>query len=138
MARKQGARQNAKLNIVCQGTAKMYQMVSEIPDLNVTWGTDLFNVPDASDQVQQLERLLDWFEPVEILKQATGNATSLLAMSGDKNPYPEGPLGRIVEGAYADLLIVQGNPLEDLSAVTDQNNIKLIMKNGEVYKDTLN
>lgn len=129
---------NEKLNTVCQGTANMYQIVSELPDLNVTWGTDLFNVPDASDQVEQLERLLDFFEPVEILKQATGNATSLLAMSGDKNPYPDGPIGRIVEGAYADLLIVEGNPLEDLSAVTDANNIKLIMKNGEVYKDTLN
>ncbi|WP_270730842.1 metal-dependent hydrolase family protein [Shimia sp. Alg240-R146] len=129
---------NAKLNVVCQGTANMYKMVSEMPDLNVTWGTDLFNVPDASDQVEQLERLLEWFEPVEILKQATGNATSLLAMSGDKNPYPEGPIGRIVEGAYADLLIVEGNPLADLSAVTDASNIMLIMKNGVVYKDVLN
>ncbi|MBO9448093.1 amidohydrolase family protein [Ruegeria sp. R14_0] len=128
---------NSKLNTVCQGTANMYQIVSELPELNVTWGTDLFNVPDASDQVQQLERLLQWFEPVDILKQATGNATALLAMSGDKNPYPDGPIGRVVEGGYADLLIVEGNPLEDLAAVTNADNIKLIMKNGEVFKDTL-
>jgi imidazolonepropionase-like amidohydrolase len=99
-----------------------------------------FNVPAdvTAGQVKQLERLLEWFEPVEILKQATGNATSLLAMSGDKNPYPEGPIGRIEAGAYADMLLVDGNPLEDLGAVTDSDNIRIIMKDGVIYKNTLN
>ena len=40
-------------------------------------------------------------------------------------------------GAYADLLLVEGNPLEDLSAVTDQDNLKIIMKDGKIYKNTL-
>jgi imidazolonepropionase-like amidohydrolase len=130
---------NAKLAEVCAGTARVYQMSKEIPDLVVTWGTDLFNVSadDAAGQVKQLERLLEWFEPVEILKQATGNATSLFAMSGDMNPYPEGPIGRIEAGAYADMLLVDGNPLEDLGAVTDSDNIRIIMKDGVIYKDTL-
>ena len=44
----------------------------------------------------------------------------------------------VKEGALADLLLVEGNPLEDLSAVTDQDNLKLIMKDGVIYKNTLN
>ena len=129
---------NAKLATVCEGTAKMYEMIKEIPGLNVTWGTDLFNVPSADDQVQQLDRLSQWFEPVEILKMATGNATSLLAMSGDKNPYPECPIGVIQEGAYADMLLVEGNPLEGVAVLGDTDNLKIIMKNGQIYKSTLN
>ena len=49
-----------------------------------------------------------------------------------------GPLGVIEEGAYADLLIVDGDPLNDIRLLEDyENNIKLIMKNGVVYKNTL-
>ena len=65
-------------------------------------------------------------------------AGELFKISGLRNPYPDGDLGVIKEGAYADLLLVDGNPLENLSAVTDQENIKMIMKDGLVYKNTLN
>jgi imidazolonepropionase-like amidohydrolase len=58
-------------------------------------------------------------------------------MSGLRNPYSEGPIGVVKEGAYADLLLVDGNPLEDLSAVTDQDNLRIIMKDGVIYKNTL-
>lgn len=43
----------------------------------------------------------------------------------------------VEEGAYADLLLVDGNPLEDLAAVTDSENLKIIMKDGKVFKNTL-
>ncbi|MCA0928785.1 MULTISPECIES: metal-dependent hydrolase family protein [Ruegeria] len=131
---------NAKLAIVCEGTAKVYQWAKEIPELKVTYGTDLFFVPSevAEEQAKQMERLLDWFEPVEILRMATSNAGELFAMSGDmRNPYLEGTLGLVAEGNYADLLLVEGNPLEDLGAVTDSDNIKIIMKDGVIYKNTL-
>ena len=55
-----------------------------------------------------------------------------------RNPYPAGELGIVKEGAYADLLLVDGNPLENLSAVTDKKNLKIIMKDGVIYKNTLN
>ncbi len=132
---------NAKLAIVCEGTAKVYQWAKEIPELKVTYGTDLFFVPSevAEEQAKQMERLLDWFEPVEILRMATSNAGELFTMSGDmRNPYLEGTLGLVAEGNYADLLLVEGNPLEDLGAVTDSDNIKIIMKDGVIYKNTLN
>ena len=128
---------NAKLAIVCAGTANMYELIKEIPNLKVTFGTDLFNVESAADQVQQLDRLSTWFEPVEILRMATGNARDLLAMSGDKNPYTAGPIGVIEAGAYADLLIVEGNPLDDISILGELDNLLVIMKDGVIFKNTL-
>ena len=76
----------------------------------------------------------------------------IAALSGDfMNPYPDAKLGVIEEGAYADILILDGNPLEDFSIVGtgDQwfgapkrpdspETIQLIMKDGKVYKNTLN
>ncbi|MCT8160105.1 metal-dependent hydrolase family protein [Pseudoruegeria sp. SHC-113] len=132
--------QNAKQAIVCQGTGDVYTAIKELPDLKVVHGTDIFISPGpgigVSEQVEQMERLLDWFTPYEILKMSTGNFTELLQLSGPRNPYP-GDLGVIREGAYADLLIVNGNPLKDLAAVTDRDNIRVIMKDGVIYKNTL-
>ena len=132
---------NSKLAIVCEGTPKVYQWAKEIPGLKVTYGTDLFFVSEEmfAEQVEQMERLLPWFEPVEILRMATSTAGELFKMSGpNQNPYPDGDLGVVKEGAYADLLLVDGNPLEDLSAVTDRDNLRIIMKDGVIYKNTLN
>ncbi len=130
---------NEKLAIVCEGTKKMYQWASEIPDLLITYGTDFFNVPQDvfKEQTKQMERLLPWFEPVEILKMATGNAGELYKKSGPiMNPYP-GDLGVVKPGAYTDILLVEGNPLKDLSAVTNQDNLLIIMKDGKIYKNTI-
>jgi imidazolonepropionase-like amidohydrolase len=131
---------NSKLAIVCQGTPNVYQWSKEIPELKVTWGTDLFFVSEEmfAEQVKQMERLLPWFTPGEILIMATGNAGELFKMSGpNQHPYPDGDLGVVREGAYADLLLVDGNPLEELSAVTDTDNLRIIMKDGVIYKNTL-
>jgi imidazolonepropionase-like amidohydrolase len=79
-----------------------------------------------------------WFPDVEILRQNTSSAGKWLAKSGTKNPYREGPLGVIEAGAYADLLLVDGNPLEDVSILADyESNIRLIMKDGVIYKNSL-
>ena len=130
---------NSKLAIVCKGTAFVYETAKTIRKLKVTYGTDLFFVPPEvfAEQAKMMERLLKWYTPVEILRMATSTAGELFKMSGLRNPYPDGDLGVVKVGAYADLLLVEGNPLEDLSAVTDQNNLKVIMKDGVVYKNTL-
>ena len=80
----------------------------------------------------------------------TSNGGELAALTGRGNPYPEGKLGVIEKGAYADLLIVDGNPLEDISAIgavdtwfdaksrdQDVSSIRVIMKDGTIYKNTL-
>jgi imidazolonepropionase-like amidohydrolase len=68
---------------------------------------------------------------------ATGLGGRLLALSGERNPYP-GKLGVVEQGALADLLLVDGNPIENIKLVADPaKNFVIIMKDGKVYKTTL-
>ena len=72
------------------------------------------------------------------LRQATSTAGELLALSGPRSPYRDGPPGVIQEGAYADMVLVDGNPLENLDLVADPGeNFVVIMKDGRIYKNTL-
>jgi imidazolonepropionase-like amidohydrolase len=48
-----------------------------------------------------------------------------------------GELGVIKEGAYADLLVVDGNPLEDNTVLQDRDNLRGTMKDSNIYKNTL-
>ena len=83
-----------------------------------------------------MDRLMKWYTPGEVLVMATGNAGELLKLSGNRNPYP-GDLGVIKEGALADVLLVEGNPLDDITVVGDTDNLRVIIKDGKVYKNTL-
>ena len=80
-----------------------------------------------------------YFTPVEILRQATSVNGELMALAGPMmNPYKDGPLGVIEEGAYADILVVDGNPLKDLLLLENPwKNLSVIMKDGKIYKNTL-
>ncbi|MCL1067409.1 amidohydrolase family protein [Shewanella olleyana] len=132
--------QNEKEAMVCKGTGGVYEEIKKLSKLKVVHGTDIFISPGkgigVSKQVEQMERLLNWFTPYEILKMSTGNGGELLKLSGPRNPYP-GDLGVVKNGALADLLLVKGNPLQDLSAITKRENLKIIMKDGVIYKDTI-
>jgi imidazolonepropionase-like amidohydrolase len=78
-----------------------------------------------------------WFTPAETLIMATSTNAELLTLSGERNPYP-GKLGVVEQGALADLLLVEGNPLDDINLVANPaNNFKVIMKDGTIYKNTL-
>ena len=81
--------------------------------------------------------LIRWYTPAEALIMATSTNAELLALSGKRNPYP-GKLGIVEEGALADLLLVDGNPLDNIGLITDPaGNFKIIMKDGNIYKNTL-
>ncbi len=67
---------------------------------------------------------------------ATYDNAQLLKLCGPRDPYP-GELGVVKEGALADLLLVEGNPLENLDLAADQNNFKIIMKEGKICKNTI-
>jgi imidazolonepropionase-like amidohydrolase len=67
--------------------------------------------------------------PMEALLSATRVNAELFRMS-DR-------IGTVEPGKYADLLVVAGNPLENLRVLQDVDNLKLIMKDGRVYKQTL-
>ena len=130
--------QKEKYKFVTDGTDFVYTNAKKL-GVKLAFGTDtLFSADLAKRQGAQLAKLQKWFTPFEALKMATCDNAQLLALSGNLNPYPEGPLGVIDEGAYADMILVKGNPLEDLNLVSDpENNFKLIMKDGTIYKNTL-
>ena len=77
------------------------------------------------------------FSPAQALKHWTGNAGKVLKWSGPKDPYPTYHLGRIAPESYADILLWEGNPLEDIELILDESKLDFIMKDGEVVKDTL-
>jgi imidazolonepropionase-like amidohydrolase len=130
--------QKAKYQSVVNGTDAVYANAKKL-GVKIAFGTDtLFSADLAKRQGAQLEKLQKWFTPFEALKMATCDNAELLALSGELTPYPEGPLGVIREGAYADMILVDGNPLENLDLVSDPvNNFKLIMKDGTIYKNML-
>lgn len=78
-----------------------------------------------------------WFSNAEILRQATGLNGELFAMAGPRNPYQAGPIGVIQPGAYADILLVNGDPIADISVMSSEDNFDVIMKGGKTYKNTL-
>lgn len=123
---------------VTEGTDRVYRLAKKI-GVKTVFGTDtLFDPALAKKQGKQLAKLGRWYTPVEALRQATSTAAELLALSGPRNPYSKGELGVIKKGAYADLLLVNGNPLENLDLVADPgNNFVVIMKDGKIYKNTL-
>ncbi len=107
--------------------------------IKMAWGTDVLGKIDLGPlQLQEFVARTKYYTPVEILLQATKINAELLSRSGKRVPYQEGALGAIKEGAYADLLIHKGNPLEDISVMTQpEENLLLIMKDGKIYKNTL-
>lgn len=122
---------------VVDGTNNAFKWAKQY-NVKLAWGTDfLFNPPNNKNQNADIVKLTQWFTPGEILKLITYDNAQLFKLSGERNPYP-GKLGEISEGAYADLLVVEGNPLDDMAVLTDYtNNFKVIVKNGTVYKNTL-
>ena len=111
--------------------AKKYQV-------KLTYGTDLLGGRALSDkQTEDLVMRSKWFTPVEVLRQATSRAGELVGRCGKRNPYP-GNLGVVQEGALADLLLVNGNPLQDISVLAkSEAGLALIMKGGIIFKNTV-
>lgn len=71
------------------------------------------------------------------VKMATADNAELLALSGQRSPYV-GKLGVVEEGALADLLLVDGDPIANINLIADPaRNFLLIMKDGKIYKDSL-
>jgi len=129
-------RQQQMMQVV-NGTNAIYGYVKKYK-IKTAFGTDiLFSPALAEHQGQGIVDLTRWFTPAEALAMATSANGELLALSGLRNPY-RGKLGVVEEGALADLLVVDGNPLEDINLVADPaNKFLVIMKDGVVYKNTV-
>ena len=122
---------------VFAGTDNAYKLAKKY-NVKTAFGSDaLFDARVASRQGAQLAKLVRWYTPAEALKMATGDNGELMALSGFINPYP-GKIGVVEEGALADLLLVDGNPLENIKLIEDPaRNFPVIMKDGRIYKNTL-
>jgi imidazolonepropionase-like amidohydrolase len=132
-----GSQQRAKKLEVAAGTDKVYGLAKKYK-LKTAFGTDiLFDAKAASHQGAMLARMVRWYTPAEALRMATATNGELLRLSGPRNPYP-GKLGVVEEGALADLLLVDGDPIANIKLIEDPaKNFLLIMKDGKVYKNTL-
>lgn len=123
--------------LVAQGTVRAYELAQKY-GVQTGWGTDiLFNPANTTTQGRQLAKMTRFYDPLTVLAQATGKNAQLLALSGARNPYPR-TLGRIEVGAYADVLVADGDPAVNLDFLADpQRNLRLIMKDGQIFKNTL-
>jgi imidazolonepropionase-like amidohydrolase len=133
----EGSVQRAKAEEVWPGIARSYELAKKYK-IKTAWGTDvLFSHALAQQQGAILASLTRWYTPAETLIMATSTNAELLALSGKRNPYP-GKLGVVEEGALADLLLVDGNPLDNIKLIEDPaRNFVVIMKDGKIYKNIL-
>jgi imidazolonepropionase-like amidohydrolase len=132
-----GSEERAKQLKVIGGTDTVYALAKKYK-IKTAFGTDiLFSQKLATRQGAQLAKLTRWYTPVEVLRMATATNAELLGLSGLRNPYP-GRLGVVEEGALADLLLIDGDPLADIALIANpQKNFRIIMKDGKIYKNTL-
>ncbi|MHC6156030.1 metal-dependent hydrolase family protein [Bradyrhizobium elkanii] len=132
-----GPAEQDKMRQVVAGTDRVYGFAKKYK-LKTAFGTDvLFSKALADRQGAMLTALTRWYTPAEALIMATSTNAELLALSGLRNPYP-GKLGVVEEGAFADLLLVGGNPIDNIKLIEDPaKNFLVIMKDGKVYKNLL-
>ena len=126
--------QQRQQRLIAEGTVRAFELGKK-HRAKMVWGTDiLFDASKAQTQGKQLAKLARWFEPAEVLRMATSRSGELLALSGERNPYP-GALGVITPGAWADILVVAGNPLDDLGLLArPEETLTTIMKEGRIIK----
>lgn len=119
------------------GTDSAYALAKKYK-IKLAWGSDiLYSAENAAIHGSMLSKMVRWFTPAEVLKMATADNAELLALSGPRSPYA-GRVGVVQEGALADLLLVDGDPIENIRLIEDPTrNFVMIMKDGKVYKQAI-
>jgi len=123
---------------ICGGVERVYGWARE-HGVQVAFGTDLLLEPEfAARQSAMAARLADYFDNVDALRMLTSGNARLFRMAGERDPYRDAPFGVIAPGAWADVLLVDGNPLDDLSLIADPAKyLAVIVKGGVVHKNVL-
>jgi len=123
-----------KLDVVLKGQENLIGLIKKY-DITTGFSTDLIGGMYPLLTREFTERALYW-TPAEVLAQATSESAKVIRMAGRLNRH--GNFGEIREGWVADILLINGNPLEDISVLRDPaNNLALIMKGGEIIKNQL-
>jgi imidazolonepropionase-like amidohydrolase len=143
-----------KLRVARDQMASYYDLVKKYKPKQV-FAVDAVVMPRVAMKQQRDHEI--WlfahhFGNFAMLKAATSTAGELIALCGPLTSYHDGKLGVIEEGAYADILLVDGNPLEDITVIGGSEKwmdapmreagigietMRLIMKDGKIYKNTL-
>jgi imidazolonepropionase-like amidohydrolase len=131
-----GASRVAALQVFA-GTDSAYKLAIK-HGLKTAFGSDMLFSPSlAIRQGTMLSHLTRWYSNTEILMMVTATNAELLGMCGPRKPYP-GKLGVVEEGAFADLLLIDGDPTKDINLLAKPGEkFLLIMKDGRIYKDEL-
>jgi len=129
--------QKVKGVAVGKGAREAAKMMNE-HGMFIVGGSDMFS-PGLVERIKEdlTCNVKAGFTPAQALKHWTGNAGIVLAWSGPKNPYPTYKLGQIAPDSYADLLLWEGNPLENIDLILDEDKLDFVMKDGLVYKNTV-
>jgi len=108
-------------------------------DVFTVGGSDMFS-PGLVERIKEdlTCNVKAGYSAAQALKHWTGNAGIVLTWSGPKNPYPTYKLGTIAPDAYADVLLWDGNPLENIDLILDEDKLDLVMKDGVIYKNAIN
>ena len=127
------------------GSARVKEQMEETTnlinkyDLKILFGTDLMIMYNEYEPRESLDftEYKKRFGSYKGLLAATGNFHEVTKLTTYQNPYPDGHIGVLTKGSYADIVITKGNPVENLDILGDVNNILLVMKDGKVYKNSL-
>jgi imidazolonepropionase-like amidohydrolase len=145
------ADQKAKAIMVNSGASQMLKWALK-HDLIMVTGGDMFDAANLNRQIENLIQLKPvGFSNVQILRTATSTAGHVLSWCGEMNPYKDAypnltadqkekkgiGVGVVEPGAYADVLVINGNPLEKIEILRDRDNLQLIMQDGKIWKNTL-
>lgn len=145
------ADQKSKAVMVNSGASQMLEWALK-HDLIMVTGGDMFDAANVNRQIENIMYLKTvGFSNLQALKTATSTAGHVLGWCGGMNPYKDAypnltedekaekgiGLGVVEPGSYADLLIIDGNPLEELEILRDRDNLQLIMQDGKIWKNTL-
>jgi len=96
--------------------------------IKVAMGTDMGYEPGMGTNAHELEIYVELgMSPMEAIMTTTRNAAEALGMDED--------IGTIEPGKFADILAVDGDPLDDIRVLQERKNIQIVMKEGEVFVD---
>jgi len=124
----------AKLRQVLEGQENLIRLIKKY-DITTGFGTD-FMYGGYVQLGREFTARGAYWTGAEVMRQATSESAKIIRMAGKLNQH--GNFGEIREGWVADLLLINGEPLEDISILEDlESSLALIMKQGEIIKNQL-